>query len=160
LTPLQIIERLDNDFRWTSFAEADIRAMIQYLIEDYRTIDSFYWPLGSTNPIVDSLTITGTGGGDTVMRIKEGVERFMITDINNPAASAMAQSEIPVMWDQAMTGSGSTPYILAKLKFNHPPGGSNVLYMDGHVELHKFPDGSSDRAVPTGRMTVMIGSLW
>jgi prepilin-type processing-associated H-X9-DG protein len=23
--------------------------------------------------------------------------------------------------------------------FNHIPGGSNVLYMDGHVEFHKYP---------------------
>jgi prepilin-type processing-associated H-X9-DG protein len=24
-------------------------------------------------------------------------------------------------------------------KFNHIPGGSNVLYMDGHVEFVKYP---------------------
>jgi prepilin-type processing-associated H-X9-DG protein len=24
--------------------------------------------------------------------------------------------------------------------FNHVPGGSNVLFMDGHVEFRKYPD--------------------
>ncbi len=41
----------------------------------------------------------GNGGGDTVYRLREGIERFLITDINNPAASAMAQSQLPVSWD-------------------------------------------------------------
>src|SRR5690606_30836711 len=45
----------------------------------------------------------GNGGGDTILRLKEGIERFMITDINNPAAGAQAQSTIPVMADLAST---------------------------------------------------------
>ena len=40
----------------------------------------------------------GTGGGNTVYRLREGIERFTITDINNPAASATAQSDIFVMF--------------------------------------------------------------
>ncbi len=73
-------------------------------------------------------------------RLKEGIERFAITDINNPAAGAKAQSTIPVMWDaysqnrthnSAFWGSGLP-------RFNHVPGGSNVLYMDGHVEFVKL----------------------
>ena len=35
----------------------------------------------------------------TLYRIREGVERFMIRDINNPGASAAGQSEISVMSD-------------------------------------------------------------
>jgi len=66
----------------------------------------------------------------TFYRTREGIERFFITDINNPAASAMAQSEIPVMQD-AIT---DIPQDL-----NHIPGGCNVLYMDGHVEFVKYP---------------------
>ncbi len=81
----------------------------------------------------------GTGGGDTHMRIREGIERFLITDINNPAGSAMAQSELPVMWDYVggALGAGWT----VQQYFNHLPGGSNVLYMDGHVEFQKYPGG-------------------
>ena len=70
-------------------------------------------------------------GGNVIYRLREGIERFMITDINNPAASAMAQSEVPIMWDAI--GGTTVP------AFNHIPGGCNVLYMDGHVEFKKYP---------------------
>ncbi len=66
----------------------------------------------------------------TIYRLREGIERFMITDINNPAAGAMAQSEIPVMWDYFGTDAADS---------NHVPGGSNVLFMDGHVEFMRYP---------------------
>jgi len=86
----------------------------------------------------------------TYHRTREGIERFFITDINNPAAGAQAQSELFVMWDAWSTGynwglmdpnlqldpSSGIGY------FNHIPGGSNVLYMDGHVEFIKY--GSED----------------
>lgn len=76
--------------------------------------------------VVDGL---GNGGSNKVYRLREGVERFMITDINNPGASAMAQSTIWVMGDMI----GITPTL-----FNHIPGGSNILYMDGHVEFQRY----------------------
>ncbi|MCX5759447.1 MAG: DUF1559 domain-containing protein [Candidatus Hydrogenedentes bacterium] len=71
-----------------------------------------------------------------VRRLKEGIERFMVTDINNPAATSKAQSEIVVMWDgigPPMTQGGRY------FTFNHVPGGGNVLYMDGHVAFVKYP---------------------
>ncbi|MBX7255969.1 MAG: DUF1559 domain-containing protein [Candidatus Hydrogenedentes bacterium] len=64
-------------------------------------------------------------------RLREGIERFLISDINNPAASAKAQSEIFVMTDD-ISGDNSG-------NFNHVPGGGNVLYMDGHVSFIKYP---------------------
>jgi len=71
-----------------------------------------------------------------VPRLKNGIERFFITDINNPAASAAAASGIPVMWDEIAVYGGATT-------FNHVPGGGNCVYMDGHVEWlplrSKFP---------------------
>ena len=83
---------------------------------------------------------SGNGGGNTVYRLREGIERFMITDINNPAASAQAQSSIFIMLD-TLSGGDHTAY------FNHIPGGCNVLFMDGHVEFIKYiaanPDGSN-----------------
>jgi len=74
----------------------------------------------------------GNGGAEstTVYRLREGIERFMITDINNPAGSAMAQSEVFIMHDALSTEIDN---------YNHPPGGLNVLYMDGHVEFLKYP---------------------
>jgi prepilin-type N-terminal cleavage/methylation domain-containing protein/prepilin-type processing-associated H-X9-DG protein len=71
----------------------------------------------------------GNGGGSTVNRLREGIERFLITDINNPAGSAQGQSNIPVYWDQLSTKPSD---------FNHVPGGSNVLFMDGHVEFQRY----------------------
>jgi len=73
---------------------------------------------------------TDDGTGRVVYRLREGIERFFITDINNPAASSRAQSELAVIWDIVST-------VIAD--FNHVPGGSNVLYMDGHVEFQRYP---------------------
>ncbi len=72
----------------------------------------------------------GNGDGSTVYRLREGIERFLITDINNPGASARAQSDVFVMYDNVSTEVA---------KFNHVPGGSNVLYLDGHVAFIRFP---------------------
>ncbi|HOJ33740.1 MAG TPA: DUF1559 domain-containing protein [Candidatus Hydrogenedentes bacterium] len=139
-TPNQVKVKLNNNFNWNQFTESDLRSRIQNRIETYRTRICFYWPIGSTTPITDSLTITGTAGSTTVYRFKEGIERFLITDINNPSGAAKAQSTLPVMWDQNMTSSGDTPDILEKWKASHIPGGSNCLYMDGHVEFKRYPD--------------------
>jgi prepilin-type N-terminal cleavage/methylation domain-containing protein/prepilin-type processing-associated H-X9-DG protein len=74
-------------------------------------------------------------------RLREGIERFFITDINNPAAGAQAQSSLVVMYDSF--GQGATWRTQAGVsdsgivRFNHVPGGSNVLYMDGHVAFVK-----------------------
>jgi len=88
----------------------------------------------------------GNAGGNTIYRLREGIERFMITDINNPAGSAMAQSELAVMHDLIMQeyfyeiAYGGTP---GEIIFNHVPGGANVLYMDGHVEFQRYPQKGS-----------------
>lgn len=71
----------------------------------------------------------GNGGGPTVFRLREGVERFMITDINNAGASSKAQSAIWIMGDMI----GIDPGL-----YNHIPGGSNILYMDGHVDFQHY----------------------
>lgn len=70
-------------------------------------------------------------GALTIYRLREGIERFFITDINNPASSALAQSEVWIMSDDMQS---TNPQYM-----NHIPGGCNVLYMDGHVEFLKFP---------------------
>ncbi len=79
----------------------------------------------------------GLSGGASLPRLREGVERFLLTDINNPAAGAKSQSQIPVMWDNiqalGLYGGGVSMY-------NHVPGGSNVLYMDGHVRFVRYPE--------------------
>ncbi len=92
------------------------------------------WP-----PMVNQAIARGTADGDTVLRVREGIERFLITDINNPAASDTAQSAIPVQWDTF--GNPSDGASTAGISvFNHVPGGCNALYMDGHVEFIKFKE--------------------
>jgi prepilin-type N-terminal cleavage/methylation domain-containing protein/prepilin-type processing-associated H-X9-DG protein len=79
---------------------------------------------------------------DSYPRLSEGVERFFITDINNPAGAAQAQSTIPVMWDSwggLSYGVSSDDFGQDGVgQFNHVPGGSNVLYMDGHVSFLRY----------------------
>jgi prepilin-type N-terminal cleavage/methylation domain-containing protein/prepilin-type processing-associated H-X9-DG protein len=84
----------------------------------------------SDTPITPPEAYGSVKGSDTIYRLREGIERFFITDINNPAGSAIAQSELPVMYDY--------PSALVQ-QYAHVPGGGNVLYMDGHVEFLKYP---------------------
>ena len=94
-------------------------------------------------PVANQLAWTsrlgvGFGGSGRAMRLREGIERFAITDINNPASSATAQSVIPVMFDTYGNPTMSED-TAGGVIFNHIPGGSNVLYMDGHVEFLRYP---------------------
>ncbi|MCC6697472.1 MAG: DUF1559 domain-containing protein [Candidatus Hydrogenedentes bacterium] len=95
------------------------------LILDDPTVVNGDWPVAVPG--------SGSSGGNTIFRLKEGIERFLITDINNPAGSSMAQSEVAVMWDIVCDEA---------VHYNHVPGGSNVLYMDGHVEFLRWPGSS------------------
>jgi prepilin-type N-terminal cleavage/methylation domain-containing protein/prepilin-type processing-associated H-X9-DG protein len=80
----------------------------------------------------------GSGSATSSYRLREGIERFMIADINNPARSAVAQSEVPVMFDMVSSNLPSDPTAGAMARFNHIPGGMNCLYMDGHVEFIRY----------------------
>jgi prepilin-type N-terminal cleavage/methylation domain-containing protein/prepilin-type processing-associated H-X9-DG protein len=90
----------------------------------------------------------GNGGQRTIYRIREGIERFLITDINNPAATAQAQSEVFLMLDQIGAGNNTA-------LFNHIPGGCNVLFLDGHVEYVRYPG----KAPVTGPVATLIGAF-
>lgn len=80
----------------------------------------------------------GNGDSDTIRRLREGSERFLMTDINSPAASALAQSRLWVMLDQF----GKRGNSLA-----HQPGGANVLYMDGHAAYVPYLRGPYDKSL-------------
>ncbi len=89
----------------------------------------------------------------TLHRLREGVERFMITDINNPGASTLAQSELPIMWDKLGTDVEM---------FNHIPGGANVLYMDGHVSFERWTPNPTapDNASGTEQEPFPVSLAW
>ncbi len=108
---------------FTNF-EAAVEALANVVSSGFIEAVDADWPmeddLGNPTPV---------GGQATVLRLREGIERFFITDINNAAASSVAQSVITVMHDAISEEAAH---------YNHVPGGSNVLYMDGHVEFIKY----------------------
>jgi prepilin-type N-terminal cleavage/methylation domain-containing protein/prepilin-type processing-associated H-X9-DG protein len=77
------------------------------------------------------------GAQDRFYRVRDGVNRLFIEDINRPELTAIAETEIPLLFDSMAVQGRHLP--------NHivPPGG-NVLYMDGHVEYMRFPDKKLD----------------
>ena len=137
----------------STYEEVNILQLGNVRLKDYtrdlsmfgRGVDVDPWPVWVPSPF-DPLSppapgdpfATGTNGSDTVFRLREGIERFLITYINNPGATAKAQSTLPVMWDTFGTNE-STDNRGGTFVFNHVPGGSNVLYMDGHAEFVKYP---------------------
>lgn len=88
------------------------------------------WGDTGANPGVFDEDIS-VGDIGTIYRAREGIERFLITDINNPAASAQAQSTIWLMYDEVNSAQPTW--------MNHIPGGCNVLYLDGHVQFLRYP---------------------
>jgi len=92
----------------------------------------------------------GNGGGNTVYRLREGIERFLITDINNAGSANVAQSSVWIMFDQLATNPAA---------YNHIPGGANVLYMDGHVEFLKYDNSLTGKAPANRPMAEVVGVL-
>ena len=82
----------------------------------------------------DDLSVTpgeGINGGDALLRLRDGVERYYVADIANPLAVQEEAARIPVMFDRAP---------------HHQPESINVLYLDGHVE--NVPMGAKFPALP------------
>lgn len=113
-----------TDPAWNALADGNI-----FLLTKFAEIMASTEP-GPRDADMDVGAPYGNSGGSTVYRLREGIERFMITDINNPAGSAQAQSELAVMYDTINTWPGD---------FSHIPGGANTLYMDGHVKFLRYP---------------------
>ena len=103
--------------------------------------NSSYWYLGYAIPdektglaFVEAYRKQAASGGDftadlkdaegnTLWRLREGVERFFIQDINDPAAGSKVQSSLPVIMERPGQHEGQI----------------NVLFMDGHVETREYP---------------------
>ena len=126
-----------QDFSMTDYTTAGQGG--QYYIS-YTAYAPYDWSIKMSSQITDWTDDDGVTPIDDAMervrRLREGIERFLIEDINNAAASAMAQSEIIIMYD-AWGGKDWGASI-----FNHMPGGCNVLFMDGHVSYVKFNTGA------------------
>ncbi len=73
---------------------------------------------------------SGPGNGSTTIRLTSTIDRFLITDINKIfTGTESGSSVIPIMWDQISTNIS---------QFSHVPAGQNVLYLDGHVDFHRY----------------------
>jgi len=135
----------DND---TTIPVAEGNAALQfYLLVGELTTQAEAENWGALDEDMNIGAPNGNAGGDTIYRLREGIERFMITDINNPAGSAQAQSEIFIMLDAMSTEIQN---------YNHVPGGCNVLYLDGHVGFIRYP---GEAPVSQG-MAVAVGNIF
>lgn len=93
----------------------------------------------------------GNGGGEVIYRIREGIERFLITDINNAGRTAKAQSGMWVMMDKLSIDPGL---------YNHIPGGANTLFFDGHVQYLRYQtDGPAPVNEGVARCTTMLEKI-
>jgi prepilin-type N-terminal cleavage/methylation domain-containing protein/prepilin-type processing-associated H-X9-DG protein len=98
----------------------------------------------SGSSVGDPLQVPSTGEEFALLALKEGIERFFITDINAPGGSNAAQSELVVYHDAAHSEAAE----LDPNEFNHVPGGSNILFMDGHVEFARYPQSVGNKFWP------------
>lgn len=88
-----------------------------------------------------------TGNGNTLYRLREGIEKEIMMadglDVNDPGASARAQSEIPILIERLDNhGVQTKKGILERLGLKRSSPqiiGANILYLDGHVEFIRYP---------------------
>lgn len=129
LADLQTISiALDGDLAW------NLPGVTEF------AINARYWANGN-------VALPNFNGGQTVrlLHMRDGIARYLITDITNPAAANKAESEVPVYWDTTRGADWNDPTAPPNAftpspgqyanEMNHIPGGANVLFMDGHVEF-------------------------
>ena len=105
--------------------------------------------------VLTLLVPQGNSGSSKINPLKDGGERFLITDINNSAASARSSSELAIMFDKFELSNGQNH----PDRINHMPGSINILYLDGHVDFRRCPD-RSPAGVPATLLCVLVGSTW
>ncbi len=89
-----------------------------------------FWRDRNLNLTSFGLTGWGNSGGDVINRLRSGVDRFLITDINTVfTGNETGASVVPIMWDQISTDI---------TQFSHVPAGQNIMYLDGHVEFVRY----------------------
>ncbi|MFP4501895.1 MAG: DUF1559 domain-containing protein [Candidatus Hydrogenedentota bacterium] len=109
----------------------ELATLIESVEENYGSDPRVLSELDEDVTVGDRTNMPPLDGTDvTLWRLREGIERFLITDINDPAQSTEAQSTLPVMWDIIDLNPSD---------FNHIPGGINTLFLDGHVDFLRYP---------------------
>jgi prepilin-type N-terminal cleavage/methylation domain-containing protein/prepilin-type processing-associated H-X9-DG protein len=118
--PYAIVTDEQGLFLWDELSRRMYIGDTDFMTEDQAVNDSWLLDAYGHAP----------GGGNTFYRTSVNVGRFFIRDINNPTYGAMADSEIPVIFD-SVSDNGV-------LKMNHTPRGGNILYLDGHVSFQRY----------------------
>ena len=84
-----------------------------------------------------------TVGDKTIYRPRNGIESIFLEGPRDQWSSYIARSELPVLYDNIdlsvfgpLMANGLPSNEI--LMLNHMPGGSNVLYMDGHVQFSRY----------------------
>jgi prepilin-type N-terminal cleavage/methylation domain-containing protein/prepilin-type processing-associated H-X9-DG protein len=116
----------------------------QYMTPDGNALTTAF--NNNRRTVAETATGTRVLCSETVYRLRDGIERFFITDVLNPAAGAFPAGAVPVMMDgwgkrKKVREVGGANVITAPsgiTHFNHIPGGANVLFMDGHVEYIRY----------------------
>jgi len=135
IAPAHYLVEGGNDNAYPAMTELDMAGWLEVMGGIY--MPAFTTPVDQADSLYeeDVPFTDNEGRSQTLRRLREGIERFTITDINNPAASATAQSNLAVVWDLV----GVRPFAAdGDVNFNHPPDGGNVLFMDGHVDFLKL----------------------
>jgi len=80
----------------------------------------------------------------TLYRIHSGVEKVLTKEGHLAAGGPNDLSRLAVMWDNVIDPLdlvSPAGVFSGDLGFNHEPDGSNVLFLDGHVEFVEYPAG-------------------
>ncbi|MCP4644192.1 MAG: hypothetical protein GY851_27365 [bacterium] len=142
------VNTTDTSFAWLnpSFA-AQFTKMVDDLVAEPPVVDVYRREVTCVTPPYlrcVPVHVNGERGADVayytgaMYRLREGIERFFITDIGNPAATATADADIVVLHEK-VDPPVARGIASAKAGFDHRPVGGNVLYMDGHVEFIEYP---------------------
>ena len=103
---------------------------------------------------------TGVGSNGKMLRLRNGIVDSLDTAGRYPGAKpAKDEASLPVIWDIIYGKPASVPRKADDngnpILTNHEPGGSNVLYMDGHVDFSEYP-----KRFPANRGTVALFSAF
>jgi len=147
-------------FPWVTTSDEEFEAMAMYVSTKLEPALALTPP--NLEAVGRDMILLGTGwegkgnaGGDSLYRLREGIGRFLITDIEGmpgPGRGARPERKIPVMmdWICAYTTRVYTTTDLPELpelpkfppnELDRIPGGANVLFLDGHVEFLKYLGG-------------------
>jgi prepilin-type N-terminal cleavage/methylation domain-containing protein/prepilin-type processing-associated H-X9-DG protein len=147
--PYNTVEYDDDGTTWTGMYEIPGELRWEYGNSGLDSIFNDQHGNADTRQRTLSKRQNGPGGQicpDILFRLREGIERFLITDINDTGRGSNAQSELPLMmdgWAQSKKvaddgGTNDDDPVGGIPVFNHVPGGANVLFMDGHTRFIRY----------------------